>query len=56
MTRVNGNLPRGALDVSDTDELGASDYINVVFKISHQLGLADKVFVDCTSIIITETS
>eukprot|EP00904_Undaria_pinnatifida_P003329 jgi/Undpi1/12998/HiC_scaffold_7.g02662.m1 len=30
---MNGNLPIGALDVSDTDKLGASDLFNVVLKV-----------------------
>ena len=55
MIRVNGNLPISALDVSDTDKFGASDNVNVVLKISHRPGLADKVFVDCTYNINTET-
>ena len=55
MIRVNGNLPISALDVSGTDKLGASDHVNVILKISHRPGLADKVFVYCTSIINTET-
>ena len=54
MIRMNGNLPIGALDVIDTDKLGASDLFNVVLKVSHRPGLADKVFV-CASIIDTET-
>ena len=54
MIRVNGNLPICALDVGDSDKFGASDHVNVVLKISHRPGLADKVFADCTSIINTE--
>ena len=42
MIRVNGNMPIGALEVSDTDELGASDHVNVDLKVSHRSGLADK--------------
>ena len=53
--RVNGNLPIRALDVSDTDKRGASDHANVVLKICLRPGLADKVFVGCTSIINTGT-
>ena len=55
MIRVDANLPISVLDVSDTDTLGALDHVNVLLNISHRPDLADKVFVDCTSIINTET-
>ena len=52
---INRNIQMRALDVSDTDKFYAAADVNFVLNISHRPGLADKVLIDGTSIINTET-
>ena len=52
--RVNGDLPVCALYVSDTNELGPSDHVYVVFEIRRRQGLTDKMLIDRTPVIDTE--